>query len=169
MKSTVWQRLDLIARNLLPFSFTILLIMISLLPVRPPDAAPLVPSLALIAVFFWTIYRPDLMPEWAVFLIGLFQDLMGGGLVGIGILSLLIVQQIVKTQRRTCINAPFFLVWSIFALVVLGAEAVVWILTCGLHLRLISPMPGIFEGLLTLAFYPLLAWLFARMQRLLLR
>ena len=169
MKSNVWQRLDLIARNLLPFSFTILLIMIGMLPIRPPEAAPLVPSLALIAVFFWTIYRPELMPEWAVFLIGLFQDLLGGGLVGIGTLTLLLVQQVVKTQRRTCMNAPFILVWSIFALVTVGAGAVVWLLTCALHLQLVSPMPGVFEGLLTLAFYPLLAWIFARMQRLLLR
>ncbi len=169
MKSTVWQRLDLVARNLLPVSFTILLIMIGMLPIRPPDASAIVPSMALIAVFFWTIYRPDLMPEWAVFLIGLFQDLMAGGLVGLGTLVLLLVQQVVKTQRRTCINAPFLLCWAIFALVVVGAQSVAWLLTCGLHLRLVSPMPGVFEGLLTLAFFPPLAWIFARMQRLLLR
>ena len=169
MKSTAWQRLDLLARNLLPVSFTILLIMVAMLPIRPPGADPLVPSLALISVFFWTIYRPDLMPEWAVFLIGLFQDLLGGGLVGIGTLALLVVQAVVKPRRRSFSHAPFLLVWCVFALAVFGAEAVVWLLTCGLHLQLVSPMPGVFEGLLTLAVYPLLAWFFTRLQRLLLR
>ena len=38
-------------------------------------------ALALIAVFFWTAHRPDLLPPWAVFLLGIFSDLASGGLV----------------------------------------------------------------------------------------
>src|SRR3546814_2837019 len=42
---------------------------------RIAGLSPIVPALALIGVFFWSVHRPDLMPIWAVFVIGLFQDL----------------------------------------------------------------------------------------------
>ena len=91
MRSGVWHRLDLVARNLLPALIAFSLVLVAMVPLRLPDVAPVVPALALVAVYYWAVHRRNLMPVWAVFLIGLFQDLLSGGLVGVGILSLLLV------------------------------------------------------------------------------
>ena len=169
MKHSVWQRLDFFARNILPFTFTILLITLGMVPLRLQDMAPVVPLLSLIAVYFWSVYRPDLMPEWAVFLIGLFQDLLSGSIVGVGAFTLLMVHLVVKTQRRTFIGASFMAVWMIFVLVALGAQTLSWLLNCALHGLLIDPEPALFQGALTLAVYPVLAWFFTWAERNLLR
>ncbi len=79
MTPTLWTRLDGTARGLSPFAFTVLLVMIGMVPIGVPNFAPIMPALGLIAVFFWLVHQPDLMPAWAVFLVGLIQDLLGGG------------------------------------------------------------------------------------------
>ena len=68
-----------------------------MVPLRLPDVSPVVPALALVAVYYWAVHRPSLMPAWVVFLIGLFQDLLSGGPVGVGILSLLLVFALVES------------------------------------------------------------------------
>jgi len=87
----LWTRLDCTARGLAPFALTVLLIVFGMVPLGVPDFAPVMPALGVIAVFFWLVYRPDLMPAWAVFLVGLIQDLLGGGALGVGVFVLLVV------------------------------------------------------------------------------
>jgi rod shape-determining protein MreD len=169
LRSGVWHRLDLVARNLLPALIAFSLVLVAMVPLRLPDVAPVVPALALVAVYYWAVHRRNLMPVWAVFLIGLFQDLLSGGLVGVGILSLLLVYGLVESLRRVMVNAPFAAVWLVFALVAAAALGAGWLLTCILEARLIDPEPQFFRYLTTLAVYPCLAWLFAQMQRAWLR
>ena len=73
MNQNAWVRLDHVARSLFPFTLTLLLVMVGMVPLRVPDLSPIVPSLGLIAVYYWAIYRPDLLPAWAVFVIGLIK------------------------------------------------------------------------------------------------
>ena len=54
----VWQRLDAVARSLFPFLITVLLVVISMVPVRMPTLAPIMPILSLVAVYYWAVYRP---------------------------------------------------------------------------------------------------------------
>ena len=59
----------------LPIATTVLAAIITILPVRVPGYAALTPAFALMAVYHWTIYRPDLLPAIGLFAIGLGQDL----------------------------------------------------------------------------------------------
>ncbi|MDX1575575.1 MAG: rod shape-determining protein MreD, partial [Kiloniellales bacterium] len=70
MREDVWHRLDLIARKILPFFVTLLLIMVAMVPLRVPLLSPVIPALPLIAVYYWSVHKPNLMPVWAIFLIG---------------------------------------------------------------------------------------------------
>ncbi len=165
----LWHRLDLLARNLWPFALTILLVIVTQVPLHVTAFSPIIPSLALIAVYYWTIHRPDLMPVWAVFLIGLFQDLLGAGPMGIGILTLLAVQVMVVAQRRFFASASFFVIWLIFMLIAAGAHLLLWLLTTAYAGQVIEPSPVIFQYLVTIAIYPCLGWVFAQGQRAFLR
>jgi rod shape-determining protein MreD len=100
VNQVVWTRLDGAARSLAPVTFTVLLIVIGMVPLGVPNFAPIMPALGVIAVFFWLVYRPDLMPAWAVFLVGLIQDLLGGGALGVGVFVLLVVYAALVGQRR---------------------------------------------------------------------
>src|SRR5437899_11074957 len=72
--------------RMLPIATTLLAATIAILPVPVPGYAALTPAFTLMAVYHWTIYRPDLLPPIGVFAIGLAQDLLGGAPVGIGAL-----------------------------------------------------------------------------------
>lgn len=166
MRQGVLHRLDGVARTISPFFVTLLLVLFALLPLHVADFAPIMPAVALIGVFFWSVHRPDLMPIWAVFLIGFVQDLLAGGVWGPGILGLLLAHALVVWQHRFFLSASFILIWCVFMLVAAAAMAVTWLFTCLAMLTYIDPDPVFFQFLMTVAFYPVLAWLFLRGQRL---
>lgn len=169
MKQSLWHHLDLTARNISPFAITVLLVMAGMVPLGVPDLSPIIPSLAMIAVYYWSVHRPDLMPVWAVFLVGLFQDLLSGAPTGPGIAALLVVHTVVGSLRRYSANASLPILWSLFGVVAAAAFVTLWLLSC-LSLGVIfNPRPVLFQYLATLAAYPCLAWLFAQAQRAFLR
>ena len=49
MKTSFWQRIDLIARQVTPVLLTLVLVTLTLVPYQIPDFAPVVPWLALIS------------------------------------------------------------------------------------------------------------------------
>lgn len=169
MRQSFWHRLDHSARNLTPFALAVLLVVLSLVPIRLPGYSPIVPWLTLAAVFFWTAHRPDLLPVWSVFLLGLFADLAGGGPLGVTSLALMVVQAVVKGQRRHILPHPFIVQWVIFALIALGAELLLLVLHVLAYARALDPQPALFQSLTTIALYPLLALLFVQAQRSFLR
>ena len=162
----LWHRLDLVARSISPFFVTLLLVLLGLLPLRIAELSPILPALALIGVFFWSVHRPDLMPVWAVFIIGFFQDLLTGSVLGPGIVGLLIAHGLVVWQHRFFLAASFAVIWVAFMLVAVVALGATWLLNCIALLAYVDPAPLFFQYLVTMAFYPCLAWAFLRGQRL---
>lgn len=169
MKLTVWQRLDFVARQIMPTLLTLALVMVGMVPLRLPDLAPVVPWLALIAVYYWSVHRPDLMPAVAVFAIGLFHDLAAGTALGVGVLVLLLVHFAVVSQRRFFMSRSFLVIWFGFAIIAAGACTLSWLLNALLAGMLIDARPAVFQFMTTVAAYPPLAWLFAQVQRTILR
>ena len=169
MNQNVWTRLDGIARSLSPFTLTLLLVMAAMVPLRVPDFAQIVPSMGLIAVYYWVIHRPDLMPAWTVFLLGLLLDLIGGGPLGVNVLVLLLVHGAVGAQQRFFAGGTLVLLWFVFVPVAAGAFFLAWLLNVILFGGMIDPGAAFFQYLTTVAFYPCIAWLFAQTQRAFLR
>jgi rod shape-determining protein MreD len=165
VNQSVWTRLDSIARSLSPFTLTLLLVMAGMVPLRVPDFAQIVPSMGLIAVYYWVIHRPDLMPAWVVFLLGLLLDLIGGGPLGINVLVLLVVHGAVGAQQRFFASGALMLLWLVFVPVAAGAFFLTWLFNVILIGGMIDPGAAFFQYLATVAFYPCIAWLFAQAQR----
>ncbi len=166
MRQGVLHRLDGVARIISPFFVTLLLVLLALLPLRVAAIAPIMPAVALVGVFFWSVHRPDLMPIWAVFLIGFVQDLLAGGAWGPGIVGLLLAHALVVWQHRFFLAASFVLIWCVFMLVAAVAMTVTWLCSCLAMMTYIDPGPVFFQYLMTVAIYPCLAWAFLRGQRL---
>lgn len=165
MKGTVWQRLDFVARVMTPLLISICLVVFSVVPFRLPDFSFVVPTLALMAVYYWGLHRADLLPAPAIFVIGLLQDILSGGPLGMNTLIFLAVYGICISQRRFFYGKSFLVVWWGFMVVAAGALILEWAVTSALQERLVSPRSISFKYLMTIALYPVLAWLFARMQR----
>jgi len=164
MKPVLWTRLDLIARCLTPFGLTVLLVLINVLPLQLPGLSRVMPLLPLMSIYLWAVHHPDLMPAYAVFLIGLLQDTLMGTPIGIHILTYLLVYGTVVWQRRFLAGKSFAVIWVGFALVAAGATAVSWVLISLYHVVFIQPEALAYQYLLSLGAFPLLSWFFMRWQ-----
>src|SRR6266702_66775 len=114
-------RVDGTAARLLPIATTLSAVVISLQPIHVPGYMALTPAFTLMAVYHWTIYRPDLLPPLALFLIGAAQDLLAGAPLGMTALLLLLARAIVLGQRGHFVNRRFPFVWCGFTIVTGGA------------------------------------------------
>ncbi|WP_207462607.1 rod shape-determining protein MreD [Azospirillum sp. SYSU D00513] len=165
MTAGFWQRLDKTGRNLAPFAVTVMLVLVGLVPLQIPSYAVVAPQFALTAVFYWAIHRPDLMRPVTVFLIGLLQDLLSGGPLGLNALVLLLVHGIVLNQRRVFLASTFALMWVGFGMMVTGAALLQWAAYSLLSGTALPVWPALFQALMTLAFFPAIAWLLLRVHR----
>lgn len=163
------QRLDKVATNLTPFALALVLVLGSSVPLRLPTFGPVAPNLALIAVFYWTIYRPDLLPGVAVLLLGLWQDILVGAPLGLNAVTLLLVHGAIVLQRTFFQGKSFPVIWWAFGLTAALAAGVFWLLTMGYHAAVVDPFPLLFQCALTTAVFPFLTWLFARVHHAILR
>jgi rod shape-determining protein MreD len=157
-----------LAPKLAPALVTVVLAIVSVVPVGIPGYAEVTPDLVLMSVYHWTIYRPEHMPYAAVFLIGLLVDLLvtaPGGIIGLTPLLLLIVRWTVLGQRRFFVGRSFALVWWGFALVVAAVDLLTWLAGSALSGGILEPRSLAFRAVLTVAGFPVLTLLFARIQR----
>lgn len=164
MRRTVWHRLDGWSRSMTPFVLTVVLVVINVVPLHVPGFARVVPILPLMAVYHWTINRPELMPALAVFVIGVLHDTLSGTPIGVWAVVFLTVYGVVSSQRRFFVGKSFAVIWLGFALVSAGAALEAWALVTVYHAHPVGPRALTFQYLLTLGFYPLLAWFFTRWQ-----
>jgi len=147
----------------------VILAIFTVVPVAIPGYASVTPNFVLMSVYHWSIYRPEHMPYFAVFLIGLLLDLLTtapGSVVGLTPLLLLIVRSTVLGQRRFFAGRSFPVVWWSFALVVAFVDALTWLVDSGLNGTLLEPRSIAFQAVLTVACFPPMTLLFARIQRL---
>ncbi len=159
MKQPFWHRLDFFARSLFPFLVTLGLLLLAMMPLRVPALSSVMPALALLAVYHFTIRFPRLMPYWAAFLIGIIQDLLSGGVLGATAITFLAMQAVIRGQYRVFATASFTLSWALFLVTGASAFVLFWLLSSLGMLTLLDPRPAVFQYLMTIACYPALAWL----------
>ncbi len=151
--------------RMLPIATTVLAAVIAILPLRVPGYAALTPAFTLMAVYHWTIYRPDLLPPVGLFGVGLAQDLLAGAPVGVGALMLLLARAAVLRYRRHCINRTFPFVWTGFTLLGVAAMLGLWALHCLIQLSFFDLRNTVFRTVLTIALFPVASFALGRTQR----
>ena len=169
MNESFLQQLDLFARRLFPFAVSVLLVVLSVVPVPIPGYALVAPAFSLMAVYYWAIHAPHLMPPAAVFALGLLQDILSGAPMGVDALVLLLVYAVMRNQRRTFLGQPFSVMWFGFVVVAPVATFAQWLAASAAIAKLIPAHAMTVALLLTLALYPWVTWLFTAGQRAFLR
>lgn len=169
VKPSLWTRLDTLARQLTPFLLTMASVLIAVLPLQLPNVGMTAPVWPVMAVFYWSLYRPDLMPAPAVFVIGLMLDTLSGAPVGISAVAFLFVHGIVTAQRRFFYGKPYAIVWLGFALIAAAALTLSWLLASIWHGTILGTRIIAFQYLLTVGCFPVLSWALFAWQRLFLR
>ena len=162
---TFVHRVDAAAREATPAMLTLVLILLDVVPLRLPEFAVITPSFALMSVYYWTMYRAELMPAPVVLALGVFQDIVSGGPLGVGAFVLLMTHGAVLTQRRVLMRRPFAVGWAGFVGVALAAFVLNWTIMAALHLALFNPLAAGMQYVMTVALYPPVAWMLLAVHR----
>ncbi|MEM8770586.1 MAG: rod shape-determining protein MreD [Pseudomonadota bacterium] len=125
------------------------------LPLRLVEGHLPTPIIPLVVVFFWSVYSPDYMPSPSVFIIGLLQDLLTGGPLGLWASVYLVTQFVVTSQRSYFLGREQKVVWLGFTLAAVSASLMLW-LVMSLMSGVLLPLGGLLGQMAaTILIYPL--------------
>lgn len=157
-------QLDAQLRSLVPAATALFAVMIDALPLGGPGFESVATFSTLCVVYFWSLYRPDLLTTMTAFVIGLVYDALTGLPLGSTPLVLLLVRNLMVTQQRFFLARSFPVIWACFVLLVPVALLVRW-LVVSLWFGFLFPIaPVMVELGLTLALYPPVSWLLGRLH-----
>ena len=155
-------RQDLVATA--PLLSALVLVLLGSMPLYIGHVGAVMPQLGVAAVFYWTIYRPDLMTYGAAFAVGLVADIVSGAPLGSTALAVIVVRRLVLAQRRYMIGKPFQVLWTGFLLASLAAAAIAWCAASLYLFHLIEVGPLLVRVAMSMVMFPAVAWLLARCQ-----
>lgn len=141
------------------------ILLASLLPMFPiASAAPVVPPVGLMMLVAWRLVRPGLLPVWAGFPLGLFDDLFSGQPFGSGILLWSLAMIAIEAIEVRFPWRSFVQDWLI-ALAILGGYIVAAAGFSGASLG--TPMFAALvpQVLLSLMLYPIVARMVSALDR----
>jgi len=158
------QRVDHMVRQLVPASLVLFLVLMQAMPWHLPALAGIFPALPMIGIYYWSVYRPDLLVPSVAFAAGLVNDVVLGGPIGVSSLAFLFIQGMTASQTRFFNGKSFLVIWSGFALLAAGAMLVELILAAGVFGRMPVFSALVIQCALTVCLYPPVSWLFSRLQ-----
>ena len=161
-RPTLWRQLDMLGRTAFPASCTVLMLLALAAPLRLPGQAQMQLAVALGCVFFWSLCRPSCMPPPAVFLLGLFCDLLSLSPPGVSVLLLLLAHGLALRWRRMLAARGFLTAWLAFIVVAAGAAMLEWLGMSLLRLQVLPGNAALFQFALAAGLYPTLAALFTQ-------
>ena len=123
------------------------------------------PILPLVVVFFWSVYAPSYLPAASVFLIGVSQDFLSGGPLGLWPAVYLVTQYVVLSQRSYFLGREQHVVWIGFVVAAAAAALILWLIM-SLMTRTLLPLHNVaWQMAATVAVFPLFSAAFRRLHR----
>ena len=151
-------------RETLPFLVAAFAILFDVAPRPAAGGGGLGPFLTLAVVYFWCVYRPDLMSFPAVFAIGLVHDLLSGLPLGCTSLAFVLGRAVLVARQRFFYAKSFGVIWALFALLTAAVELVRWIVGVAVTGLMVDPTPLVAQAMLTVVLYPAASWLLVRLH-----
>jgi len=165
MLDTIWQRLDHGARLALPFVTTLLCALLSTVTWPLPWFGAIAPPLGLVALYYWSLHRPDLFRPSMAFAIGLLNDVVNFLPLGLSALLFVAAHQLVLRQRRFFAGHSFFMMWIGFALIATLVMLCEWMALGLIRWQWVPFVPPLMQDILVIVIFPLPCWLLIGLQR----
>jgi rod shape-determining protein MreD len=149
----------------IPFFCGVILAITANVPVSLSGGIVPPPMLALMPVYYWGLVRPDLMPPFAVFIIGVLEDLLSGSPAGVWTVSFIAAYALVDRERESFAGLSGVGAILGFAAAMLTAGATAWAII-GIYYWHLPPLGPIFiEIAVTIVFYIPIAYLLGVIHR----
>ena len=160
-----WQDVDYAARQLVPFFFSLFLVLVSFIHIPIFSFSEIAPVIPLVSIYHWAVYRPNLVPAWSVFLLGAIYDLLSATPPGLYALIFLTVYGLVIWQRKFVFGKNFFVYWFGFVIVYLLTSIQAWIVASIWYYTFIELTPIVFQLIIITGLFPVIALISLGIQR----
>ncbi len=115
-------------RLLLVQGVIILFLFLNVVSFSMPHAGDFKPFFLLMAVYYWAIYRPTVMPVAYTFALGLIMDLLADLPIGLSALILVGLQTLVNRSRLFLMGQPYVMVWLGFGIMAVANAICLWLI-----------------------------------------
>lgn len=156
-------------QRLLPLLTSIVLVLVSFVPLDFASVNNLRPDVGLMCVFFWMIHRPDVFNLFSVYLLGMVEDIVTSAPFGSNIFACLVMYLLVSNLAAYLNGKPFVVTWYGFALLCLITMMSRWLLVSVYYSQFLPLSLMMFSLLFTIAFYPVISLVNAFVQNALMK
>ncbi|MBS0185210.1 MAG: rod shape-determining protein MreD [Proteobacteria bacterium] len=116
-------------------------------------------------LFFWTLYRPHLIPLGFLVVLGIIDDILSGNILGQAPLLWILFYIGALSQRKFLIKKSFKKIWIFFSFTFLGYLGLKWIFMC-----MFQRCQGLFflmliQFLMTVGAYPFITLLLIQVKK----
>jgi len=157
-------------RLLLAQGVILLFLLLNIVSFSMPHAGDFKPFFLLMAVYYWAIYRPTVMPVAYTFALGIVLDLLAELPIGMSALILVGLQTIVQRSRLFLMGQPYIMVWLGFGVMALAYTISFWLLI-SLSEFSFAPLKAfaqmVMAGLLSVMLFPLASLVLQGVHRVL--
>lgn len=155
------------ARLTVPLAFLAVLFLFSVTALPWSVTGTVKPQLVLIALYYWSIYRPTLVPPYLCFGLGLMIDIISGLPLGMNAVILTLVQWVVRDQRQFLMAQAYMTLWAIFALVCFCALFLAWGMFGLIESGWPSITPTVISGALSVLLFPVVTFFLVLIHKIL--
>lgn len=145
-------------RLLLAQGVIVLFLLLNVVSFSMPHAGDFKPFFLLMAVYYWAIYRPTVMPVAYTFVLGLILDFLTNLPPGLSALVLLVLQTVVRRSRLFMMGQPFMMVWLGFGILAMVYTLSFWFMMSLANFQFVpyaSLVQMLMAAILSFLFYPL--------------
>jgi len=147
-------------RLFFPIMVTLLLLILSSVPVDITGTSAFFPAVDVMAIYFWASYRPSTMPYWFVFFLGILRDSLEGVMLGVSPCIYLLIRLMAVSGKGLYRKENFILVWQRLIIILIISITLKWALLSFLIDKPLIIDYAVMQFMVSIAAYPLLQWLF---------
>ena len=151
-------------QRMLPLFSSLLLLLLSYVPLDFLLFSNIRPAVGIICVYFWMIHRPDLFNLLSVYVLALIDDIISNVPCGTNIFVLLIAYVILSNVLRFLVAKPFIVTWYGFAIVASVTFFAKWLILSVYYSQFLPFFIVFFSYLVTIVTYPFVSLILAFVQ-----
>jgi rod shape-determining protein MreD len=131
------ERIEIIARMSAAYGLMLCLFMLDIVAAPHPLTMLFSAPFTLMALYYWAIYRPTLVPSWLAFLVGFSLDVLGGFPLGVNALLYLVMRMFLVGQRRFLMGQGFLVTWIGFVFLSAALHVVQWVMMSTINVQML--------------------------------
>lgn len=144
-------------RMLVVYLLMFVLFLLNTISIATPMSTTIDIPFIIMMFYYWSIYRPTLIPPFVVFAVGICFDLLSGWPVGLNAFIFLLLRHIVVSQRLFLTGQPFTVVWIGFMIAGFSSVLLQWLIFGVTRLQWTAIDPVLLTTFVAVLLFPLVS------------